>query len=76
MNYIAGQNCLSTVYHKEACVSSSTIWRGPQPPEYGVEILYLVRVRLRTLGAADHSESHHRIYTILYGIQRRGGSAL
>ena len=42
MNYIAGQNCLCAIYHKEWRKSGSTIWRGPQPPEYGVELLYPV----------------------------------
>ena len=45
MNYVAGQNRLCAVHHKERCVSGSAIWRGPQPLEYGVELLYLVRVR-------------------------------
>ena len=31
MNYVAGQNRLCTVYHKEWCVSGSAIRRGPQP---------------------------------------------
>ena len=42
MNYVAGQNRLCAVHHKEGCVSGSTIRRGPQPPEYGVELLYPV----------------------------------
>ena len=45
MNYVAGQNCLCAVYHKELCESGGAIRRGPQPPEYGVELLYPVRVR-------------------------------
>ena len=32
--------------------------------------------RLRTLGAADHAESHYRIHTVFYGVRRRGGTAL
>ena len=44
MNYVAGQNCLCTVHHKEGCISYSTIERGPQPPEYGVELLDPVRI--------------------------------
>ena len=31
MNYVAGQNRLCAVHHKEGCVSGSTIRRGPQP---------------------------------------------
>ena len=45
MNYVAGQNCLCAVYHKKWCESCSAVWRGPQPPEYGVELLYPVHVR-------------------------------
>ena len=47
MNYIAGQNCLGAVYHKKWCESGCVVWRGPQPLEYGVELLYPVRVRFR-----------------------------
>ena len=39
MNYVARQNCLCAVHHKEGCISGSAIRRGPQPPEYGVELL-------------------------------------
>ena len=45
MNYVAGQDCHCTVHHKEGCISGTTVRHGPQPPEYGVELLYLVRVR-------------------------------
>ena len=45
MNYVARQNFLCAVHHKEWCVSGGAIRRGPQPPEYGVELLYLVRIR-------------------------------
>ena len=45
MNNVAGQNRLCAVYHKEWCVSGSAIRRGLLPPEYVVELLYLVRVR-------------------------------
>ena len=44
MNYVAGQDCLCTVYHKKWCEFGSAIRRGPQPPEYGVELLNLVLV--------------------------------
>ena len=47
MNYIAGQNCLCAVYHKKWCESGSAVWRGPQPPEYGVELLYPMRAIFR-----------------------------
>ena len=46
MNDVAGQNCLCAVYHKKWCESGSTVRRCPQPPEYGVELLDPVRVRL------------------------------
>ena len=45
MNYVAGQYRLCAVHHKEWCVSGSAIRRGPQPPEYEVELLYPTRVR-------------------------------
>ena len=45
MNYVTGQDCLCAVQHKEGCMSGTTIRRGPQPLEYGVELLYPVRVR-------------------------------
>ena len=51
MNYVAGQDCLCTVYHKKWCESGSAIRRGLQPPEYGVKLLYqcmLDSVRDRT----------------------------
>ena len=32
--------------------------------------------RLRTMGAADHVESHYRIHTVFHGVRRRGGTAL
>ena len=45
MNYVARQNGLCAVHHEEWCVFGGAVRRGPQPPEYGVELLYLVRVR-------------------------------
>ena len=45
MNYVAGQNGHCAVYHKKWCESGSAIRRGLQPLEYGVELLYPVRVR-------------------------------
>ena len=45
MNYVAGQDCLCAVHHKKWCVSGGAIRHGPQPLEYGVELLYPVRVR-------------------------------
>ena len=45
MNYVTGQNCLCAVHHEEWCVSGGAIRRDPQPPEYGVELLYLVHIR-------------------------------
>ena len=45
MNYVARQNCICAVHHKDWCVFGGVIRRGPQPPEYGVELLYPVRVR-------------------------------
>ena len=44
MNDVAGQNGLCTIHHEEWYVSGSAIGRGPQPPEYGVELLYPVFV--------------------------------
>ena len=44
MNDVAGQYRLCAVHHKKRCVSGSAIQRGSQPPQYGVELLYLVRV--------------------------------
>ena len=44
MNDVAGQNGLCAVHHEEWCVSGSAIGRGPQPPEYGVELLNPVLV--------------------------------
>ena len=45
MNYVAGKNYLCAVHHEEWCVSGGAIRRGPQPPVYGVELLYPVRIR-------------------------------
>ena len=44
MDYVAWQYCLCAVYHKKWCESGGAIQRGPQPPEYGVELLDLVRI--------------------------------
>ena len=45
MNDVAGHNGLYTVHHEEWCVSGGAIQRGPQPLEYGVKLLCLVRIR-------------------------------
>ena len=39
MDNIAGQDSLCVVHHEEQCVSGRAIVRGPQPPEYEVELL-------------------------------------
>ena len=39
MDNIIGQDGLWAVHHEEWCVSGRAIGRGPQPPEYGVELL-------------------------------------
>ena len=44
MNNIAGQNSLCAIHHEERCVSGSAVGHGPQPLEYGVELLNLVLV--------------------------------
>ena len=40
-----GNTASAAVHHEEWCVSVGAIRCGPQPPEYGVELLYPVRVR-------------------------------
>ena len=44
VNNIAGQYGLYAIHHEERCVSGSTVGHGPQPPEYGVELLNPVLV--------------------------------
>ena len=46
MNDIAGQDGHCAVHHEERCVSGHAIGCGPQPPEYGVELLNPVFIRL------------------------------
>ena len=46
MNNVAGQDNLCAVHHEEWCVSGGAIRRGPQPPEYGVELLDPMSIRL------------------------------
>ncbi len=80
MNYVTGQDCLCTVYHKEWCKSGGAIRSGPQPLEYRVDLLYPVRVRfhcpadrarllfLRTCALEVSHELRHRARLPLHRI--------